>query len=139
MRRPAEWIGWNILRPRAVAAVTATVRGVGACANGGDLLRAAALYSDAGFREDFANIGQTPELLAALATPDPLPVGERFALVAVRDVVELADGRVGSVVITASRAEGETADYLFFLEEAGAYVIDSALDLDAPPAGTPTP
>lgn len=55
----------------AVVAVTATARGVGACANGGELLRAATCYSEAGFREDFADVGQTPESLAALATPAP--------------------------------------------------------------------
>lgn len=54
-------------------------------------------------------------------------------------MIELPDGRVGAVVITASRAEGEPAAYLVFALEDGAYPIGSTLDLAASPAGTATP
>ncbi|MDP9364522.1 MAG: hypothetical protein M3Q10_09925 [Chloroflexota bacterium] len=125
-----------------IAAVTATVRAALACANGLDFSRFAALYTDVGFREDFAD-PSGDDLAFLLATPQAVPEEERVTLTDVRDVVVLDDGRVGAVVVYSEPGEGEQGDYLIFAEEDGRYLIDLFVDEydvpATPAAGTPAP
>ncbi|CAA9570119.1 MAG: hypothetical protein AVDCRST_MAG59-3405 [uncultured Thermomicrobiales bacterium] len=122
--------------PAVVEGVLATVRELLACHNAGDFQRQAALYTDAGFVEDFRGLAEDD--VAAIATPSPgfLPP---LRLVTVRDVVVLDDGRVGAVVVTFT-SEVERDDYLFLVEQDGRYLVDHFVDEYVPSvAGTPTP
>ena len=102
----------------------------------GEYQRQAALYTDAGFVEDFRGLAEDD--VAAIATPSP-GVLPPLWLVTVRDVVVLDDGRVGAVVVTFT-SEVERDDYLFFVEQGGRYLVDHFVDEYVPwGAGTPTP
>jgi hypothetical protein len=121
-------------------AVTATVRESVACANAGDLLRGLALYTDRFLANQLVGPnGITQENLALLVSTPPAaaPEADRLSLVAVRDVIQLADGRVGATVIT-HNSDGTFEDYLFFTEVGNDWLIDEAVRLQSP-NGTPTP
>lgn len=79
------------------AAITSTARELYACLNGGDPLRALTLFTDAGAAQFLA---VRPDLTpsGAAATPTPLALENRIALVAITDVRLLPDGRVFALV-----------------------------------------
>jgi hypothetical protein len=121
-------------------AVTVTVRESVACANAGDLLRGLALYTDHFLANQLVGpTGITQENMALLASTPPAaaPASDRLSLVAVQDVIQLADGRVGATVITRN-ADGTFEDYLFFARVGNNWLIDEAVRLQSP-NGTPIP
>jgi copper transport protein len=81
-----------------IQGVTATMRQLVACSNAGDIMRRLALYTDARVRQAYPN-GPTPALQAMAATPIPVSELEKVALLDVRDVRQLADGRVTATVV----------------------------------------
>ena len=126
-----------------VAGVVDTVRLLYACLNGGDSLRAAALFTDASFERLFARFGRLPpeELAGFAAPPRPLPERLRTRLVEVRDVRMLADGRIGAVVVTddpVGPPEGPEARFFVFVETDGRFLIDEPIAYLGP-AAPPTP
>ena len=133
--------------PATVAAVSATVREYYACVNAGDVLALLALHSDDLVQRQFAEL--PPNLLRTtldfLATPTPMvPPQIRIALVGVREVQILADGRVGAVVevtLPPAFGGGRRQDYGLFVDEGGRYRIDGGTIgvLDGDPPGTATP
>ncbi len=131
------------LDAESLAAITATARQVIACENAGEPWRALALYSDRFLSQYFSEPGVfTPERYAMLATPRPVaPADQQIALVAVADGRLLADGRAGATVTVndpSSTEGGDTASFLFFTEQDGQWLVDSAVELPTTPAGTPT-
>lgn len=121
-------------------AVTATVREAIACANAGNLLRGLALASDS-YRDRFVaglDLGRFDERsVDLLATPEPPLDGQ--ALLGVRDVQFLADGRVGLVVTTADDPSEVVPRerYVLLVASAGRWLIDDVIALA--PVATPTP
>lgn len=121
-------------------AVNATVRQSVACANAGDLLRGLALYTDRFLANQLVGPnGITQQNMALLAATPPAtsPAANRLTLVAVQDVIQLSDGRVGATVVTRN-ADGTFEDYLFFAQVNGDWLIDDAVRLQSP-NGTATP
>jgi hypothetical protein len=80
-----------------IQGVTATMEQLVACSNGGELLRQLALYSDARIRRAYPT-GPTAALEAMAATPIAVSEVQRVALLDIRDVRQLADGRVAATV-----------------------------------------
>jgi hypothetical protein len=121
-------------------AITGTVRQSVACANAGDLLRGLALYTDHFLANQLVGpngITQANMALLASTPPAAAPAADRLSLVAVQDVIQLADGRVGATVITRN-SDGTFEDYLFFAQVGSDWLIDEAVRLQSP-NGTPTP
>jgi len=121
-------------------AIEAVARESVACRNAGDFPRAYALFTD---RFVAALLGPPdtldPDLLARLALPPtPVPRAERLTLDSVTEVRSLADGRVGAIIVTRN-AEQVYADYLYFVDQDGRWLIDERVFLADMDAVTPTP
>ena len=131
-----------------VAAVTAVTREIYACFNAGDFRRAFSLLTDEAVL-GFAEEEPIPEAeLRGLlgATPEAVPAEGRTTILAVTDVVRLADGRVGALVASADPAdpeEGPTAVHLTFEQADGRWLVDGVVEFHTHPEeedeGTPTP
>ena len=112
------------------AAVEAANRELLACTNAYGFLGLVAVSTDRHIRfvlaQDIA-VGMTEETIAEflLDTPEPMAPEQSVALVAVRDVAVLEDGRIGAVTL-----------YFIFVEEDGRYLLDEQFELqsDATPA-----
>lgn len=112
-----------------VAAVTATMRELYACLNGGNPLAAAALMTPEWIAAQFSS-GTTAEaqLRALPATPQPLPPQFRIAVRAVRGVRVLPDGRVGAIVeIVLGPRGGVRDDWVVFAAQGGRWLIDGSV------------
>ena len=120
-----------------VAGVTATVTELLACFNAGDVLRAFALFSDDLIRRELGPIS-AEEIPFIQASPVATAEEERTALLNVREVRVLEDGRVGAVVTVADptdEGEGPAAAFLVFVRDGDRWRIDEFVEL--PVAGTP--
>jgi hypothetical protein len=113
--------------PETAAAITATVRELVACFNAGDWLRAAALYTNAGFGEDFAGTTRE-ELLVLEASPSPIEEMGRVALIAVRDIERLPDERAGAVVVVGAEGTPDIYAFLYFAPDGERWLIDYFVD-----------
>jgi hypothetical protein len=81
------------------AAVVATLHQVFACANAGDPLRVASLFSDDFVRTFFGGV-PLQDLLDFLAVPpQPLPEDQKRIIVRFGEVRHLPDGRAGVVIV----------------------------------------
>lgn len=113
--------------PETTAGITATVRELVACFNAGDWQRTAALYTDAGFAADFA--GMTREDLRGIeASPTPIDAMGRVALIAVRDIERLPDGRIGAVVVVGAEGTPDIYALLYFSQDGERWLIDYVVD-----------
>lgn len=116
-----------------VASVTSTVRESIACRNAGELLRAYALFTQDMIVELFGGPGTVdPELGRVVAEgARQVPPGRRLAIVTITDVVALADGRAGAVVVTES-GRREFRDFLIFERDAESdrWLIDETVPLE---------
>lgn len=100
--------------PATVAAVTATTRELVACFNAGEPLRALGLYTPLARGRLYARQGAFGEdAYAALATPMPADPAERDAILAIRDVRLLPDGRAGATVTIAYAVVPEPKTFFF--------------------------
>ena len=83
--------------PQVETEITAAIRELYACLNGGDSMQTLALFTDRGAAQFVAD---RPDLApsAIAATPTPLAIDQRIALVAVGDIRLLPDGRVFALV-----------------------------------------
>lgn len=115
-----------------VAGVTATIREVIACSGAGDFARLLALFSDDLARQIVAPDRLSEEdLQAALETlPEALPAGEQSTLLAITDVMELEDGRVGAFVVGPDAANVNRPDtiYVTLVREGDRWWVDAAVD-----------
>jgi hypothetical protein len=116
------------------AAVTAAVAEVFACFAAGDFPRALALFTDDLARSlgpgSGASVAEARALLAA--APEPVPAGERDLILAVTDVMALADGRVGAFIVTQS-AGGADVGYVIFARQGDRWLLDE--DIHFSPGG----
>jgi hypothetical protein len=122
---------------QTVAGVTLVVREVIAAFNAGSPLRALVHFSDDHFRR------QGPlslEEVAVLRTPvRPLPPEGQETVVAVRDVRQLADGRVSAILVSHYPSVGETHKVLIFARAHDRWQIDAAIEAPPQPAPAPKP
>jgi hypothetical protein len=122
-----------------VEAITATVRMSLACANGGDVLRQFALFSDRYLRALFTgpDAAYMPAFEQKALNPrQPLP-DDWLSLITVGEVEVLPDERARARVVTSSGGN-RYEDVLIFVEVDGAWRIDAAILL-SPRPGTPAP
>ena len=81
------------------AEAAATLRQVFACANAGDPLRVASLYTDDFIRDFFGGVPRQ-DLLEFLGTPpQPLPEDQKRIIIRIEEVQLLSDGRAGVVIV----------------------------------------
>lgn len=124
-------------------AVTATVTTALDCRNAGNFARVYTLFSDKLIGQVLGNrYTVPPEIIAALQeAPRRVRPPFRVNLVELSDVVQLPDGRVGAVVVTANATHSFT-DFLAFVDEDGTWLIDEAISISisaSPTAATPVP
>jgi hypothetical protein len=124
------------------AAVEAATRELLACTNAHGFLGLVAVASDRHVRDVLAQdvaAGVTEEAMAEFlaASPEPPTPAQSVALVDVRDVTVLNDGRIGAVVVGDEPGVGELTLYLIFVAEDGRYLLDEQFELAA--NGSPTP
>lgn len=124
------------------AAIEAANRELLACTNAYGFLGLVAVSTDDHIRfvlaYDIAS-GMTEESIAEFLfdTPEPSTPEQSVALVDVRDVTVLEDGRIGAVVVGDEPGVGDVTLYFIFVEENGHYLLDEQFDL--PADGTPVP
>jgi hypothetical protein len=145
---PPAWLAGAPADPATAQAVAAAMREALACVNGGNYLAVAALVTDDYLRfwlreaaqrriaasafdpRSLGPIGRRASWVGSpadfLSEPAVATAGDRVALVAVRDVRLLADGRVGALVETAdpTHAPRGATDIVVFVEAGGRYLID---------------
>ena len=127
------------------AQVVATLHQVFACANAGDRLRVASLFTDDFVRNFFAG-PPLPDLLDFLAIPpQPLPEEEKRIIIRFGEVQLLPDSRAGVVIVLDEPDDPRTEepDYAILEQVQGGWLIDE-LHEDAgatvtPATGIPTP
>ena len=122
---------------RILAAVTATYRELVACLNAGDFPRAYALYTPGYVRQNLGERGGNIDDLAA--TPMPVDERSRLALVDVRDVAVLDNGRIAAVAeIYDPTLGGNVLIFSTLVPTGDRYAIEAETVLEAAPA-TPGP
>ncbi len=122
-------------------AVTATVTTALDCRNAGNFARVYTLFSDNMIGQVLGNrYTVPPEIVAALQeAPRRVRPPFRVTLVELSDAIQLPDGRVGAVVVTANATHSFT-DFLAFVDEDGTWLIDEAISISATfVAATPMP
>ena len=116
-----------------VAAVTDTVRTVFGCFAAGDFPRALALFSDDLIREFGPGIGESEQDLRDFLEATPGPVAEIEArgdppqIIAITDVMELEDGRVGAFVVTTEDGTLSTV-YAIFQRDGNRLLLDEIVE-----------
>ena len=116
-----------------VAGVVSTVREVFGCFAAGDFRRATALFTDDLARGFGPESGTTEEEARAFleATPEPGVEGEAGEIVAVTDVMELGEGRVGAFVVTREAGQLDTV-YAIFEGQGDRWLADTIVDFADP-------
>ncbi len=127
-----------------VAGVVATAREVLACFNAGDFPRALSLFTDDAIRTLTEEDPISEEELSAFlsATPEAVPAGQQSTLLAVTDVMELENGRVGAFLATTDPFVGPDTIYVIFIQEDDRWLIDEITEFLVPGGGveaTPAP
>jgi hypothetical protein len=120
------------LGPRADEATTMVVvtlvSEIFSCFAAGDFPRAIALFSDDLIRSFGPEPGTSMEDARAFLEATPMPEeGEASQIVAITDVMELSDGRVGAIVVE-SLAGQQDAVYAIFAQEGDRWLVDEIID-----------
>jgi len=108
------------------ADVVATLRQVFACANAGNPLRVASLYSDDFLRDFFGGVPRE-DLLAFLVTPPhPLPEDQKRIIVRFGEVQLLPDGRAGVAIVLDEPEDqrAEEPDFAVLKRVEGRWLVD---------------
>jgi hypothetical protein len=125
--------------PEVRAELEATVRQFVACSNSGEVLRALSLLGDDYLRRVFDPNGKlsrdtADKLIQSVATPVAIAEDKLVVFIGIREMVQLADGRVAVVIETDGgdpNPEGTDVD-LFIFEKIGDQwiVYDAVNDID---------
>lgn len=126
-----------------VAAVTSTVREALACLNAGDELRYYALVTDNEIRNESAQFGSPTQPFLAKLAQTPVPGKTTFqliALIGVKDVQVLPDGRVGALVVQNDGADPRPEEwvYVIFAKQGDRWLMDE-IHYEPTINGTPAP
>jgi hypothetical protein len=119
------------------AEVVATLRQLFACANAGDALRVASLYTDDFLRDFFGGVPRE-DLFDFLATPPrPLPDEQKRVIVRIGEVQLLPDGRAGVVIVLDEPDDPRTEepDFVILERVEGRWLADEIYE-DGGSAGT---
>jgi hypothetical protein len=126
------------------ADVIATLHQVFACANAGDRLRVASLFTDDFVRNFFGGV-PLEDLLDFLAIPpQPLPEDQKRIIIRFGEVQLLPDGRAGVVIVLDEPADPRTEepDYAILERVEGRWLVDELHEdggaAATPATGTPT-
>ena len=126
-----------------VAAIEAVVVEVFSCFAAGDFGRATALFSDeltASFGPELG-VGEQEARDFLEATPEP--EAEEGRILAITDVMELADGRVGAFVVEQTEGDPPLSSYAIFVQEEDGGLVDEVIEFSTPAfeeeEGTPAP
>jgi hypothetical protein len=111
---------------KTTAEVAATLHQVLACANAGDPLRVASLYTDNFLRDFFGGVPRD-DLLAFLTTPArPLPEDQKRIIVRIGEVRLLPDGRAGVMIVLDEPGDlrAEEPDFAILERVADQWLVD---------------
>ena len=126
-----------------VAAVEETVIAVFSCFAAGEFLTATAYFTDdlvAGLGPEFGT--SEAEAREFLENPEPEEGGR---ILAITDMMDLADGRVGAFVVEQTGGDPPLSSYAIFVEgEDGGWLVDEIVEFSTPTfeegeEGTPAP
>jgi hypothetical protein len=117
-------------------AIEATIDQYIDCSNSGDVLRWLSLYSDGYLRrvfdpEDELSADTANQLIDSIATPESIAAEAAITLIAIREMVQLPDGRVAVVLETDGgdpNPEGPDVNLFVLADQGGRWIIDDAVD-----------
>jgi hypothetical protein len=120
------------------AAVVATLHEVFACANAGDLLRVASLFTDDFVRNFFGGVSREDLLDFLAVPPQPLPEDQKRIIIRFGEVQLLPDGRAGVVIVLDEPDDPRTEepDFAILEQVEGRWLVDE-LHEDGGAEGTP--
>jgi hypothetical protein len=115
-----------------VAGVNATMRGLLACSNAGDITRYFAFLSDNMLMQHLPEAGETSQdtRQSVESDPEPVPVDQRSQLVAVTNVAVMKDDRTGALVTTIEPQNafgGPETVLALFVEVDGQWLVDEVI------------
>ena len=114
-----------------------------ACFAAGDFLAAAAYFTD-DFVASFGPELGVGEAAARAVLEHPEPQQEDVRILAIADVMELGDGRVGAFVVEQRGGGPPLSSYAIFVEDDGDWLVDEVIEFGTPAfeegeEGTPAP
>jgi hypothetical protein len=120
------------------AEVVATLRQVFACANAGDPLRVASLFTDDFVRNFFGGVPREDLLDFLAIPPQPLPEDQKRIIIRFGEVQMLPDGRAGVVIVLDEPEDPRTEEPDFAILEhvEGRWLVDELRE-DGGTTGTP--
>ena len=109
--------------------LTAVISEIFSCFAAGDFARATAYFSDDLTRSFGAEPGATMEDVRAFleATPMPEALGEPSQIVAISDVMQLSDGRIGAIVVESVGGQQDSV-FAIFEHQGDRWVVDEIID-----------
>ena len=121
---------------QTVQAIEATISDYIDCSNSGDVLAWSSLYSDAYLRrafdpEDEIEADTANQLIESIATPEPIAADAAVTLIAIREMVQLPDGRVAVVLETDGgdpNPEGTDVNLFVLTKQGERWIIDDAVN-----------
>jgi hypothetical protein len=118
-------------------AVVATLHQVFACANAGDPLRVASLFTDEFVRSFFGGVPREDLLDFLAVPPQPLPEKQKRIIIRFGEVHLLPDGRAGVLIVLDEPDDPRTEepDFAILEQVAGRWLVDE-LHEDGGAAGT---
>ena len=121
------------------AEVVATLYQVFACANAGDPLRVASLFTEGFVRNFFGGVPREDLLAFLTIPPRPLPDNQKRIIIRFEEVQLLPDGRVGVVIVLDEPADPRTEepDFAILKLVEGRWLVDEIHE-DGGAPGTPT-
>ena len=120
--------------------VVATLYEVFACANAGDPLRVASLFT-ADFMRTFFSAAPLEQVAGFLVTPpEPLPDDQRRVIVRIGEVQMLPDGRAGVLIVLDEPDDprSEEPDYAILEQVVGRWLVDAIHEDGGAGIATPT-
>ncbi len=112
-----------------ISAIYATVHELFSCFAAGDFPRATALFTDNLIRQFGPEPGETREDVTAFLETEPVPESPDVTgfIVAITDVMELEEGRVGAFVVGRG-PEGDSTVYAIFAYEGERWLVDEVIE-----------
>jgi hypothetical protein len=111
-----------------ISAIYATVHELFSCFAAGDFPRATSLFTDDLARQFGPGPEATEEEVTAFLEAEPVPeTGVGSLIIAITDVMELEDGRVGAFVVDRG-VQGDTTAYVIFEQDGDRWLVDEVIE-----------